>query len=320
MKIDRIAFFGTPEFAVPTLRSLCEVELAPVVVVSQPSRASGRGRRVRLPAVARFAQERGLEVWQPGSIRGTAFRERFGELDLDIAVVAAYGRIFPGPLLRSPRLGCVNLHASLLPSYRGAAPIQAALAAGEVTTGVTTMQMEEGLDSGPILLQEELVIGDRETTPELSVRLAEVGGRLVVHTLRRLEEGSVVPRPQDEAGASLAPRLDKEDGVVDWTLSATTISNRLRAFTPWPGQTALLGGLPVKLVEVTPLLTRSDQEPAPGTLFGLRGEMLAVACGGGSTLGIARLQRPGRRALAARDFVNGERLRSGDRFDSPSAS
>ena len=315
--LRRLAFFGTPAFAVPTLRALCGAGRPPLVVVSQPSRAAGRGRKSRQPPVAEAANELGLEIWQPRSIRRSAFRERLAELELDLAVVVAYGKIFPVPLLETPRYGCVNVHASLLPKYRGAAPIHAAIAAGETTTGVTTMQMEEGLDSGPILLRRETSIGPEETTPELSARLAVLGAELLVETVEALERGDVEPRGQDEAAASLAPMLSKEDGLVDWELDAATLANRLRAYTPWPGLTASLAGEPVKIVAARPLTVPAD---APGTILGMVGERLAVACGGGSVLGIGALQRPGRRALAAADFVNGERLGPGDRFDSTPAS
>jgi methionyl-tRNA formyltransferase len=229
-----------------------------------------------------------------------------------VAVVVAFGQIFPRDLLALPRHGCINLHASLLPRWRGAAPIQAAVAAGEERTGVTTMQMEAGLDSGPILLQEETAIGRGETAGELGRRLAEIGAALVVRTLEALERGEIVPRPQDAAEATYAPRLTRDSGRVDWSLTALALCNLLLAYTPWPGLTAELGGAPVKLVRAEPLA--AEGEETPGTILGLRGGRLAVACGGGTVLGVEELQRPGRKALRAADFVNGERLRSGERF------
>jgi len=229
-------------------------------------------------------------------------------------VVVAFGQIFPRGLLGLPRHGCINLHASLLPRWRGAAPIQAAIAAGEERTGVTTMQMEAGLDSGPILLQEELAIGPDETAAELSRRLATAGAALVVRTLEALERGGLVPQPQDAAQVTYAPRLTRDSGRADWTLPARALRDRLRAYTPWPGLTAELGGAPVKLVRARVLPAMASSNPEPGTILGLRDGCLAVACGGGSVLGIEELQRPGRKALRAADFVNGERLRAGDRF------
>jgi methionyl-tRNA formyltransferase len=313
--IERIVFFGTPDFAVPTLAALVDAGRRPVRVVTQPARPVGRGyRRDRLqdPPVAAWARERGLPVTQPEKVRDPAFLAGMKDLAPDVAVVVAFGQIFPRDLLALPRLGCVNLHASLLPRWRGAAPIQAAIAAGDERTGVTTMLMEAGLDTGPMLLREETEIGPEETAGELSQRLAGMGGRLLVRTLERLERGDLAPRPQDPEAATYAPRLTREDGRVDWTRPARGIAARLRAFTPWPGQSAMLNGEPVKLVRVEVL--QETTEAIPGTFLGMRDGRLAVACGEGSVLGIAELQRPGRKPLKGSDFANGERLRSGEPF------
>jgi methionyl-tRNA formyltransferase len=311
--IDRILFFGTPEFAVPTLAALVEAGRVPVRVVSQPSRPAGRGRQPLDPPVARWAREHGIEVSQPERVRHPSFLAEAAALAPDIAVVVAFGQIFPKALLDLPRLGCVNLHASLLPRWRGASPIQAALAAGDPHTGVTTMRMDEGMDTGPILLEESVEIGPAETADALSRRLAEIGGRLVVRTLDLLEKDGIEPRPQLADGVTYAPRLTRDSGQVDWGLTAREIHDRLRAYTPWPGLTAELRGEPVKIVAAEPLDERA--EGAPGTLLGLRGgRLLAVACGGGTVLGLAELQRPGKRALRAADFANGERLRAGESF------
>jgi methionyl-tRNA formyltransferase len=315
--IERILFFGTPELAVPTLAALVEAGRRPSRVVTQPARPAGRGRRLQDPPVAVWAREHGLEVVQPEKVRDPGFLAHAMELAPDVAVVVAFGQIFPASLLRIPRHGCVNLHASLLPRWRGAAPIQAAIAAGDARTGVATMLMEEGLDTGPVLLQEETEIGATETAGELSRRLAEMGGRLVVRTLERLEQGDLRPRPQDPALATWAPRLTRESGRVDWRWTAREIADRLRAYTPWPGLSAELRGEPVKLVRVEVLQEPSAAGAAPGTCLGLvggRDGKLAVACGDGTVLGIAELQRPGRKPLRAADFANGERLRSGEIF------
>lgn len=309
---ERILFFGTPALAVPTLAALVEAGRPPVAVVSQPSRPVGRGLKLADPPVAAWARERGLEVIQPVKVRDPAFLEQAAELDPDVAVVVAFGQIFPTALLRLPKHGCVNLHASLLPRWRGAAPIQAAIAAGDPRTGVTTMLMEEGLDTGPMLLREETKIGPGETAGELSSRLADMGGRLMVRTLAALERGEVVPQPQDNTLATWAPRLTRESGRVDWTRPAREIADRLRAFTPWPGLSAELRGEPVKLVRVDVL--QEPAEAAPGTILGLREGRLAVTCGEGTVLGISELQRPGRKPLRAPDFANGERLRGGESF------
>jgi methionyl-tRNA formyltransferase len=317
--IDRILFFGTPEFAVPTLAALVEAGRVPVRVVTQPAKPAGRGRQPLEPPVARWAREHGIEVTQPERVRHPSFLEEAAALAPDLAVVVAFGQLFPKALLDLPRLGCVNLHASLLPRWRGASPIQAALAAGDARTGVTTMKMDEGMDTGPILLEEAVEIGPAERADELARRLAEIGGRLVVRTLDLLETGGIEPRPQpanpaDAADAvTYAPRLTRDSGRVDWGLTAREIHDRLRAYTPWPGLTAGLRGEPVKIVAAEPLAERAGE--APGVILGLRGgRLLAVACGGGTALGLAELQRPGKRALRAADFVNGERLRAGESF------
>ena len=227
--------------------------------------------------------------------------------------MVAFGQIFPKALLDLPRLGCDNLHASLLPRWRGASPIQAAVAAGDARTGVTTMKMDEGMDTGPILLEEEVEIGPIETAGELSRRLAEIGGRLAARTVDLLEKGEIEPRPQSAEGITYAPRLTRDSGRVDWGATAREIHDRLRAYTPWPGMTATLRGEPLKIVAAEP--TGEVAGGAPGTLLGVRGgRLLAVACGGDTVLGLAEVQRPGKRALRAADFVNGERLRAGESF------
>ncbi len=315
--IDRILFFGTPEFAVPTLAALVAAGRPPVRVVTQPSRPAGRGRHPQDPPVARWAREHGLEVTQPERVRRPEFLEEAAALDADVAIVVAFGQIFPRALLDLPRLGCINLHASLLPRWRGASPIQAAVAAGDTRTGVTTMRMDEGLDTGPILLEETVEIGPLETAGELAQRLAGIGGPLMVRTLERLERGELEPRPQPDEGVTYAPRLTRDSGRVDWGLAAREIHDRLRAYTPWPGLTAGLRGEPVKIAAAEPIDGPAAEagEGAPGTILGLRGgRLLAVACGGGTVLGLSELQRPGKRALRAADFTNGERLRAGESF------
>ena len=308
-----VVYFGTPEFAVPTLAALLESGRAPRLVVTQPARAVGRGRRMHEPPVAAFARRHGLPVEQPERVKEEGFLARLAALAPDVAVVVAFGQIFPRALLELPRLGCVNVHASLLPRWRGAAPIQAAIAAGDGATGVTTMRMAAGLDSGPILLREETPIGDRETAGDLSARLAQIGARLLVRTLDELERGTVVEQPQDEALVTYAPRLRREDARVDWTLDAGAIAARWRAYTPWPALESMLRGEAVKLAEVRPSAP-PEQAAAQGALLGLGGDGLRVACGGGTAVAIGELQRPGRRPLPARDFWNGERLHAGERF------
>jgi methionyl-tRNA formyltransferase len=323
-----LVFFGTPEFALPTLAALVEAGRSPLCVVTQPARPTGRGQQAQEPPVARWAARHGLAVLQPARVRAAEFLAELRPLDLAVAVVVAFGQIFPAELLALPRHGCLNLHASLLPSYRGAAPIQAALAAGEPRTGVTIMQMEAGLDSGPILLQEEIPIGAEETAGELAPRLAQLGARLMLAALAGLESGGLVARPQDAALATYAPRLSRDSGRADWSLAASDLRNRLRAYTPWPGLTASLHGAPVKLLRAAapdgtaegtaaalPAVAQTADSPPPGTYLGRAADGLLVACGHGTTLAVLELQRPGRKAQRGVDFANGERLRPGDRFD-----
>jgi len=305
--IDRVVFFGTPQFSISTLVALANSRYRPTWVVTQPRRPSGRGRRLQDPPVARWATEAGIEVRQPAKVRDEEFLADLESLEADVAVVVAFGQIFPQKLLDLPRLGCVNLHGSLLPRFRGAAPIQAAIAEGVEETGVTTMRMEAGLDSGPILLQRSTRIEARETAAVLAERLARSGGELMMETLRGIEDGSLEPQEQDHEQATYAPRLKKTDGIVEWTRTAAEIDRRFRAFQPWPGLMTTCRGRDLKLVEVEALSRREDDRP-PGSFLGLDDDGLRVACADGSVLGIRRVQRPGRRVVEAREFCNGERL------------
>lgn len=312
-----LVFFGTPAFAVPTLDALAAAGRVPALVVTQPSRPAGRGQKTVDSPVARWAAEHGVPLLQPERVREPGFLDELRSRvpGMEVAIVVAFGQIFPRALLDLPRRGCINLHASLLPRYRGAAPIQAAVAAGETRTGVTTMQMEAGLDSGPILLQREVAIGEAETAGELSPRLARIGGELVVETLAGSERGEVTPRPQEHDLATYAPRLTRESGAVDWSLPAAILYNRLRAYTPWPGLTAGLRGRPVKLAWAVPEGNPSDAAgAAPGTYLGLAQGRARIACGEGTVLAVESLQRPGKRSLSAADFANGERLTVGETF------
>ncbi|MEZ5314364.1 MAG: methionyl-tRNA formyltransferase [Thermoanaerobaculia bacterium] len=221
-----LIFFGTPEFAVPTLAALAATEFRPALVVSQPSRPAGRGRKLTEPPVVRAARELGLEFLQVEKVREASFLERIRALEPALAVVVAFGQIFPAELLAIPRLGCLNVHASLLPRWRGAAPIQAAIRAGDSETGVTTMVMEAGLDSGPVLLERATTIGASESAVELSARLAEIGGELMLETLRGLERGAIVPRAQPDEGVTLAAKVKRRDGQLRWDLAAVEIERR----------------------------------------------------------------------------------------------
>lgn len=310
----KLVFFGTPDFAVPTLEALDAAGRAPALVVTQPAKPAGRGKEVQEPPVAEWARERGIEVAQPESLKDEAFLARLQEVAPDVAVVVAFGKIFPARLLELPKHGCVNLHASLLPRYRGASPIQAALLHGEKKTGVTTMRMEEELDAGPILLQEEVPIKHHETAGELTERLAPIGAALLVETLDQLDRGELKERKQREESVSYARQIVKADGRLDWSLTADELYHRVRAFDPWPGVTTHFRNRPLKVVWGVPMDWEDAPMGATGTFLGLRQGRIAVLSGEGTIFGLEELQRPGKKVLRASDFANGERLRVGERF------
>ncbi len=309
----RVVFFGTPELAVPSLEALCDAGMSPGLVVSRPDRPVGRGHRLASPPVVEAARARGLEVLQPESVRDPAFLDRVAAFAPDVAVVLAYGRIFPPALLALPRRGCVNIHASLLPRHRGASPIQAAILAGDEISGCCLMLMEAGLDTGPVIACRSLQIGPRETAGELGPRLARLGADLVAAELPRWIDGSLVAIPQPIEGVTVAPLVRKEDGRVDWNDTAVTLDRKLRAYTPWPGLVAELGAAPLRLLEA--VAVDGSTEHPPGSIVEIGTAAMVVACGRGSLLAIGTVQRPGRRAVASRDLANGEHLEAGMRFD-----
>lgn len=313
-KIRKIVFFGTPEFAVPTLDALAAAGRTPELVVSQPARPAGRGKEPQQPPVAAWAEAHGVPLAQPESVKDEELTARLKGIKPDVAVVVAYGQIFPAALLALPKQGCINLHASLLPKYRGASPIQGVLLEGEKKTGVTTMRMEEGLDSGPILIQEETQIRSYETTDRLAKRLAELGAEVMVQTLDQLETGKLKERRQRDESASYSPKVAKTDGKVNWALHAEEIYNRLRAYTPWPGLSAHFRGQQLKIVWGVPMSWEEAPFGVTGTFLGLRQGRVAVLCGGGTIFGLEEVQRPGKKTVRASDFANGERLRVGERF------
>lgn len=314
-KLDRIVFFGSPDFAVPTLEALIEAGHAPRSVVTRPPRPMGRGQEVQDTPVARAAREHGIDVLEPESVKSDEFVASMRELEPDLFVVVAFGQIFPAELLEVPKHGAINLHASLLPKYRGASPIQSALAAGEKKTGVTVMRMEEELDSGPILHQEEVEIGRSETAGELSERLAALGAELMVEIVGKLAQGKKIKeRKQREESASYADKFSKQDGRMNWALDASELYNRMRAFDPWPGMAANFKGRPIKILWGVPMDWEKAPSGATGTYLGLRQGKMAILCGSDTVFGIEELQRPGKKAQRASDFVNGERVRVGERF------
>lgn len=312
----RLIFCGTPEFAVPTLQRLIrEADFRIAAVVTQPDRPRGRGLETAPSPVKQVALGAGLPVYQPGKLNADEHYEFFRQAEPDAVVIIAFGQIIRQRLIDIPRLGWINLHASLLPKYRGAAPIQWAVARGETQTGLTTMRIDAGMDTGPILLQWKTEIGPDETAPELAARMAEAGPDLMVDTLRGLAGGGVVPFRQDNSLATVAPILKREDGRIDWSWPAPTIYNRIRGLAPWPGAfTKFRGdlchiwGRPVEKV--------AEFAPAkPGALH-VEAGALYVACGDGTWLHVEEAQREGRRRMSAREFLAGARLAPEDCFPS----
>jgi methionyl-tRNA formyltransferase len=317
----RIVFCGTPEFAVPSLRRLiAEPGFAVEAVITQPDRPRGRGQQTAASPVKNAALEAGVYVYQPEKIKSDSAYEFFKRVAPDAAVIIAYGQIIPAGLLEIPRLGWINLHASLLPRYRGAAPINWAIVSGESKTGLTTMRIDAGMDTGPMLLKLEMKIGADETAPELASRMAEAGAPLVVETLQKLDRGEIAPTPQDNSQATLAPILKRDDGRIDWKWTAGTIYNRIRGFEPWPGtysqfrgQLCHLWGRPASAPA-----SLANASAAPGAIE-VAGRDIFVACGEHTWLRLEFVQLEGRKRITAREFANGARLASAPASFSDSA-
>ncbi|HVF55602.1 MAG TPA: methionyl-tRNA formyltransferase [Pyrinomonadaceae bacterium] len=313
----RLIFMGTPETAVPTLRRCVEDGHEVVAVWTQPDRPAGRGNRPKASAVKEYALIQGLTVWQPEKIKTGEALAVFTAQEVDAVVVVAYGRILPASFLRAPRKGCVNVHFSLLPKYRGAAPVNWAIARGESVTGVTTMLMDEGLDTGAILLQRTAIIDDDETAPQLLARLAVDGAELLSETLARLDE--IEPRPQRDAEATLAPVLRREDGLVDWSHEARDIERRVRGFQPWPGAYTTYNNRRLVIRRAAPISTGADADEnggasEAGQILEARGDELRIACGKGTALRLLEVQLEGKQRMSARNFVNGARVSAGERM------
>lgn len=305
----KILFYGTPDFAVTVLDALIAAGHEIVCVVAQPDKPKGRGKKLVSPPTVQRARELGLPTRQPRAVRSGPFVEWVTTAcDADVGVVVAYGRILIQALLDAPPRGCINVHASLLPRYRGAAPIQWSIIEGEAETGVCTMQMDAGLDTGAVLMRRATPILDDDTGPALWGRLAEIGAALMVETLDQLDE--LTPQPQDDAAATLAPMLDKADGVLDWSWPARRVHDRVRGVNPWPsGQTTLRGDL-LKVHETRLAPAVPSGGAAPGTVLALAPQLL-VACGEGA-LEIVSAQLPGKPRRPAADLVNGARLQVGE--------
>lgn len=310
----RLIFMGTPEAAVPTLSRCLEDGHEIVAVWTQPDRPSGRGNKLTLPPVKEFALSQGLTVHQPAKIRNEESLELFTSHRADAAVVVAYGRILPPPFLNAAARGCLNVHFSLLPQYRGAAPVNWAIVRGESVTGVTTMLMDEGLDTGAILLQRTSEIEATETAPQLMARLSLLGAETLSETLRRLDE--IEPIGQSEEKATFAPVLHREDGLIDWALDASQIERRVRGLQPWPNAFTKYNSQRLVIWRASVLAdTRmhvgGDDE---GLILQAQGDELIVACGDETRLALHEVQPEGKRRMGVRDFLNGTRLKAGERL------
>jgi methionyl-tRNA formyltransferase len=298
----RIVFMGTPESAVPSLRRLVDDGHEIVSVWTQPDKPAGRGKKLHQSPVKEFAIERNLAIHQPQKVRTPEAKQVFASQEADVAVVVAYGKILPNEFLNAPKQGCVNVHFSLLPKYRGAAPVNWAIASGENQTGVTTMRIVQELDAGPILLQKATKLGEHETAPELLSRLSEMGAELIRETIRNLRD--IEPKPQLNSEATLAPILKREDGFVDWSMDAFAIERRVRGFQPWPNAYTTFKSRRLILWEAQPQKAEKISE-SHGRILRADGDELLVTAGDSTILRISQLQMEGSRRMSARDFING---------------
>jgi methionyl-tRNA formyltransferase len=305
----RTVFLGTPDFAVPTLKALAAAGRQVVAVFTQPDRPKGRGNQLAESPVKSAARELGIPVYQPERIRRPENLELLRSFKADVGVVVGYGQIIPQAIIDLPRFGILNVHASLLPRYRGAAPIQWAIASGEHTTGVTIMQIDAGLDTGDMLEKASLAIGPDETAPQLSARLARLGADLLIDTLRKIEAGQAVRDRQNNEEATLAPILKKEDGLIDWNRPASAIYNRFRGFQPWPGAYTTFRGQQLTIARAA-----LADGSAPAACLREEKRRLFAGCGDGSRLEILELQLAGKKRVAADAFLNGLRLAPDERL------
>lgn len=307
----RLVFMGTPGAAVPTLQRCLEDGHEVVAVWTQPDRPAGRGNKIAPSPVKEFALKHGLTIHQPTKIRNEEALGLFASHNADAAIVVAYGRILPSSFLITPRRGCINVHFSLLPQYRGAAPVSWAIVRGERETGVTTMQIVEELDAGAVLLQRETAIGEMEIAPELMTRLSMIGAETLSETLMRLDE--IEPREQSEEKATFAPILRKEDGLIEWTLDAAQIERRVRGFQPWPNAYTKYNAQRLVIWRAS-VIGNGHGRGVEGEIVKAHGDELVVACGDETLLHLHEVQPEGKRRLSVRDFVNGARVSAGERF------
>ncbi|UCV28562.1 methionyl-tRNA formyltransferase [Ferribacterium limneticum] len=305
----RVIFAGTPEFAAQALQAIVEAGHDVALVLTQPDRPAGRGMTLQPSAVKKVALEHGIEVFQPLTLKDAEAQAKVAAVGAEVMIVAAYGLILPQVVLDMPRLGCINIHGSLLPRWRGAAPIQRALLAGDAETGVCIMQMEAGLDTGPVLLRGAFPIAATDTTATLHDRLAELGAKLVVEALGRLP---LAAEPQPAEGVTYAHKIEKAEALIDWRKSAAELDRHIRAFNPFPGAQALFRGQTVKLWQATPVAEQGEL----GTILAVDRHSVVIACGEGA-LAVTELQKAGGKRLPVQQFLAGHPLTVGDRFDIP---
>ncbi len=306
----RLVFMGTPQFAVPPLRALAAAGHDIAGVVTRIDKPSGRNRVLTAPPVKHAAQEDGLPVYQPRRVREPEFIEELRKIGPEVIVVAAYGQILPAAVLSLPKYGCINIHASLLPAYRGAAPINWAIIRGEPRTGITIMQMDEGMDTGAILLQESMPVDPRDTTGTLTEKMSHLGARMITEALPLIEAGRIAPVVQDGSKATLAPVLKKEDGIIDWSTPAAEIHNRVRGLSPWPGAYTFFNGKLIKLLETEAVSGAGE----PGRIYVPDRNTLAAGTGSGM-LRIVSIQPEGKRPMSFSDFLQGHREIAGKKFE-----
>lgn len=309
----RIVFMGSPDLARPSLERLVAGPDRVVAAYCQPDKRAGRGRKLTPPPIACCAADNAIPRLQPRGLRNLEEQERFAALEPDLAVVVAYGKILPAPILDAPRFGCINVHFSLLPALRGAGPVQWAIIRGATETGVTTMQMDEGLDTGPILLQRRTPIGDADTAASLGERLAALGADLLLETLTALRAGTLRPTPQDDGAHSYAPMLEKGDGALDWTRPAVELDRCIRGTFPWPGAFTFRAGKRVKVIAAERMEGAPAGDARPGQVVAASRSGIDVACGDG-LLRLQQVQPEGKKAMDAASFVNGFRVVPGERW------
>ena len=308
----KLIFCGTPQFAVPTLEAVLAAGHEVALVITQPDRAGGRGMELQIPPVKKTALEYKIPITQPEKIKhNIELRQKLEDIRPEAILVVAYGRIIPQWMLDLPRYGNINLHGSLLPKYRGAAPIQWAVASGETVTGITTMRLDTGLDTGDMLLAQAIPIGHEETAVDVYENLAAVGAELMVRTLRELAEGALYPHPQDHAQATLAPILTREDGLMDFTRTAKQLYDRWRGFQPWPGAHTTLRGK--KLIAHKLHITNETFHGESGELI-VRDDLMMVHCANSSVLALDEVQLEGKRRMTAAEFLHGYQIKSGERL------